>query len=153
MTRSTAAGIAGDLRKDIRTGRYGPGIQLPSARMLSERYGVAKATATAAVDALKREGLVVGRPGAGWFVADLTGPATVMRARLDDDERARGYVIEQITARAATSDEAARIGVSAGAPVLAVTRLAMTPAGQKGETVTDVLPGSRHLIYELPCRE
>jgi GntR family transcriptional regulator len=142
--------IAADLREAIDAGRYGPGVQLPSARVLAERYGVAKATATAAVDALKREGLVIGRTGAGWFVAASVGQAAVVRARLDADARAAGYVVEQVQARPATADEAKQLGLSAGAPVLAVRRVAVAPNGAEGEAATAVLPTAQSVIYELP---
>lgn len=153
MARSSAASIAAELRDSIRTGRYGPGVQLPSASVLVARYNVAKATVTAAVDALKREGLVVGRPGAGWFVAEPVEPQLLVRSRLRAGERDRPHVVERVMARAATSDEARRLGVDPGAPVLTVTRTPVIPDGnESGSPDTLVLANDRALIYELPER-
>lgn len=153
MPRPTAAAIAADLRKAIHAGRYGPGVQLPSARALAMRYGVAKATVTAAVDALKRESLVVGRPGAGWFVAESIDQAAVVRAQLDAEARAGGYVIEQVEARPATAAEAKELGISPGAQVLAISRVDVGSDGQERAPATEVVPTSQRLIYELPARD
>lgn len=49
MSRLTAAPIAAELRESIGTGRYGPGIQLPSASVLQARHGVARGTVTTAL--------------------------------------------------------------------------------------------------------
>lgn len=62
--------IAADLREAIQSGEYLPGHQLPSGSTLVERYGVARQTVQSAIDLLRAEGLVIGRQGAGWFVAE-----------------------------------------------------------------------------------
>jgi DNA-binding GntR family transcriptional regulator len=56
--------IADDLRADIAAGRYPVGEQLPPARELAERYGVAGMTVNNAIAALRDEGLVTTRQGA-----------------------------------------------------------------------------------------
>ncbi|MEU8993201.1 winged helix-turn-helix domain-containing protein, partial [Streptomyces sp. NPDC048558] len=53
--------IAAEVRAAIRAGDYRPGHQLPSARVLAERFGVARGTIGAAMDQLVREGLVESR--------------------------------------------------------------------------------------------
>jgi DNA-binding GntR family transcriptional regulator len=56
--------IADDLRRDIAAGRYQVGEQLPPARELAERYGVAGMTVNNAIAVLREEGLVTTRQGA-----------------------------------------------------------------------------------------
>lgn len=58
------------LRRDILQGVYLPGAMLPPHRTLGKRYGVAQATASAAVGRLVHEGLAVTFHGRGSFVSD-----------------------------------------------------------------------------------
>ena len=51
-------------------GRLRPGDKLPSERAIADRFGVARPTATKALDVLRREGLVESLTGAGTFVAE-----------------------------------------------------------------------------------
>ncbi|MFD9517952.1 GntR family transcriptional regulator [Streptomyces sp. NPDC059979] len=60
--------IADALREAIREGEYGPGDRLPGENPLAAQYGVAVMTARQALRALKAEGLVESRKGAGFFV-------------------------------------------------------------------------------------
>ena len=60
--------IAADIRRDIASGRYAVGEQLPVARELSEKYGVAMMTIGNALAVLRDEGLIETRQGGGSFV-------------------------------------------------------------------------------------
>ncbi|MEU0568564.1 winged helix-turn-helix domain-containing protein [Nonomuraea sp. NPDC005983] len=60
--------IAEDIRRDIASGRYAVGEQLPVARELSEQYGVAMMTIGNALAVLRDEGLIETRQGSGSFV-------------------------------------------------------------------------------------
>ncbi len=60
--------IAADLRHHILTGHYAPGDRLPSSTALRERHEVSGQTVQNAMNALRSEGLVMTRPGLGWFV-------------------------------------------------------------------------------------
>jgi GntR family transcriptional regulator len=60
--------VAGGLRAAIRSGEYGPGVQLPTYQELAETWGVAINTAKSAVTLLRDEGLVVTQHGKGSFV-------------------------------------------------------------------------------------
>jgi len=60
--------IADDLRARIEAGEFPVDAQLPSLAELTAHYGVAKATADAALDVLRDLGLVETRHGAGTFV-------------------------------------------------------------------------------------
>ncbi|MGO4759372.1 GntR family transcriptional regulator, partial [Streptomyces sp. 2MCAF27] len=65
--RSSVAELAGILRAELN--RYSPGEKLPSSRALVDRYRVSPVTVSRALAALRAEGLVVTRPGAGAFRA------------------------------------------------------------------------------------
>ena len=62
--------IAGDIRRRIASGELGPGDPVPSTRRITQEWGVAMATATKALAALNREGLVRPVPGIGTVVAE-----------------------------------------------------------------------------------
>ncbi|KAK1183325.1 PLP-dependent aminotransferase family protein [Streptomyces sp. NBS 14/10] len=65
--RSSVAELASILRAELN--RYSPGEKLPSSRALVDRYRVSPVTVSRALAALRAEGLVVTRPGAGAFRA------------------------------------------------------------------------------------
>ena len=66
--------IAADIRARIDSGRLRPGDRVPSTRQITDEWGVAMATATKALAALRREGLVHPVPGTGTVVAEPTTP-------------------------------------------------------------------------------
>ncbi|GAA3172212.1 GntR family transcriptional regulator [Nonomuraea salmonea] len=65
---ATAAGIAIDLALLILKGTIGENEQLPSQTKLMQAYGVAMATASAALRRVQDAGLAIGQPGRGVFV-------------------------------------------------------------------------------------
>ncbi|MDX6260880.1 MAG: hypothetical protein QOH84_2568, partial [Kribbellaceae bacterium] len=71
---SSSESLAGLLRDELH--RYSVGEKLPSSRTLVERFGVSPVTVSQALATLADEGLVVTRPGAGVFRAqvDTGGP-------------------------------------------------------------------------------
>lgn len=70
--RTASQQIANLLRAAILTRKLSPGDRLPSQTELANRYGVARMTAIAAIDALDRERLVVRRRGSGVYVRAQT---------------------------------------------------------------------------------
>lgn len=62
------ARIAAELRRRIETGELRPGDRVPSTRAVTQRWGVAMATATKALAVLRQEGLVRPVPGVGTVV-------------------------------------------------------------------------------------
>ena len=62
------AQIVADLRDQIETGTLAPGDRVPSTREITQRWGVAMATATKALTALRQEGIVRPIPGVGTVV-------------------------------------------------------------------------------------
>ncbi|WP_433539088.1 winged helix-turn-helix domain-containing protein [Micromonospora sp. CA-249363] len=57
----------------IEDGTYPPGSQLPSGRALADAYDVSQSTISRAVARLRKQGVLVGRPGRGVFVSESTG--------------------------------------------------------------------------------
>lgn len=68
--------LQAQLRAAILDGRLKPGLKLPATRALAETLQISRNTAVAAYDLLLSEGYLVGRPGAGTYVAEaLPQPA------------------------------------------------------------------------------
>ncbi|WP_282686583.1 MULTISPECIES: TetR/AcrR family transcriptional regulator C-terminal domain-containing protein [unclassified Streptomyces] len=61
--------IAADIRRRIASGELAPGARVPSTRRITQDWGVAMATATKALAALRQDGLVRVVPGVGTVVA------------------------------------------------------------------------------------
>ena len=59
-----------NLKRDIESGDYAPGAQLPSESELCRAYGVQRDTARRALQLLVRDGLIFKRPGRGSYVND-----------------------------------------------------------------------------------
>jgi GntR family transcriptional regulator/MocR family aminotransferase len=68
------------LRDAILDGRLRPGERVPPSRELARRLSVARNTVAAAYDRLVGDGFLVGRAGAGTFVAVIAAPAKPRRA-------------------------------------------------------------------------
>ncbi|NYT93135.1 winged helix-turn-helix domain-containing protein [Salinispora sp. H7-4] len=58
------------LLNKIKSGAYPPGSQLPSGRVLADEYDTSQSTISRAVARLRAQGVLVGRPGRGVFVAE-----------------------------------------------------------------------------------
>jgi GntR family transcriptional regulator, transcriptional repressor for pyruvate dehydrogenase complex len=82
--------IVQELRDRVKAERYRSGERLPPERELSAEMDVARATLRHALQSLQKEGYLERRLGSkgGWFITDLTGPATrwVQRMRLNAGE-------------------------------------------------------------------
>ena len=68
MTEPPSMRIAAELRAQIERGELAPGERVPSAREITRRWGVAIATATRVLAALRDDGLVRAVPGVGTVV-------------------------------------------------------------------------------------
>jgi GntR family transcriptional regulator len=71
-------------------GALDPGALLPSERLLAQRYGVARATVTQAIDGLVSRGLVYRVHGSGTFVAEPKFRQPLTLTSFTEDMRARG---------------------------------------------------------------
>lgn len=103
------AQIAAELRDQIEKGTLAPGDRVPSTREITQRWGVAMATATRALAALRQEGIVRPIPGVGTVVAGRQpadgravalarpatsrGPAAARRPGTSDPRLASGRIV------------------------------------------------------------
>ncbi|HEY6688059.1 MAG TPA: TetR/AcrR family transcriptional regulator C-terminal domain-containing protein [Propionibacteriaceae bacterium] len=92
--------ITAEIRRQIRSGKLAPGDRVPSTREITRRWGVAMATASKVLAALRQEGLVRTRPGVGTVVAGASPPRPRSSARPRDPEAALNR--ERILAAAIT---------------------------------------------------
>lgn len=124
--------IADHLRERIERGELRPGDEVPSERQVAAEWEVSRPTATKALDILRREGLVVGRQGAGTFVSE---PPSLRRQANDrylrsvetgriylPNERARILAVELVEAPAYVAEA---LGAAAGAQVVRRRRLTL----------------------------
>jgi DNA-binding FadR family transcriptional regulator len=87
-TGSLVARVEESLRQAIENGTYAPGERLPSEIELTETHGVSRTVIREAVTALRCDGLVDVRQGAGIFVLKAIAqpaPPKLDRARLSSD--------------------------------------------------------------------
>src|SRR5580658_4449738 len=86
------AQIAAELRDQIEQGTLAPGDRVPSTRQITQKWGVAMATATKVIAVLRDEGVVEARPGAGTLVRatpSVAEPAPKFAPRTVDLTRER----------------------------------------------------------------
>ncbi|WP_025620195.1 winged helix-turn-helix domain-containing protein [Salinispora cortesiana] len=62
--------LISDLLKRIEAGEFRPGSQIPSTQELADHYDLSLSTIHRAVARLRGQGVLVGRPGRGVFVAE-----------------------------------------------------------------------------------
>ncbi|MEU2503380.1 GntR family transcriptional regulator [Streptomyces sp. NPDC007863] len=128
--------IAAELRGAIQREEYPVGARLPAETDLAARYGVSRGTVRQAVAALTAEGLIGSRQGARRVV--LAGRRSQSFAELRSfaqwaqsmGREATGRVVAQ-EYRPATPEDAARLHLAEGVPLLNVLRL----RGLDGEPV------------------
>ena len=67
--------IVDALGQAIDQGQFSPGSKLPSARLMTQHWGVSKFTLIEALDRLRGQGRITSSQGLGYFVATKTPPA------------------------------------------------------------------------------
>lgn len=121
------AQLATALRQAIRDGSFGPSTALPSERDLALELGISRVTVRKAIDELVEEGALVRRAGAGNFVNGRIEKQFVRLSSFSEDMRARGRVPGSAWLMRApglvTPDEALRLRLAPGTPVLRFHRL------------------------------
>ncbi|HXT93888.1 MAG TPA: TetR/AcrR family transcriptional regulator C-terminal domain-containing protein [Trebonia sp.] len=103
--------IAGEIADDIRSGRLAAGDRVPSTRQIVRDWGVAMATATKVIDALRATGLVETIPGSGTIVRHHSAPAA-------ERSRRTGLTQREIV------ETAVRIADADGLPFVTMRRVA-----------------------------
>jgi GntR family transcriptional regulator len=121
--------VRDELARRVVSGELSPGSQLPAEPQLAGEFGVSRATLREALRSLEDEGVLSRTPGAGTFVT--------ARPRLSNNLDVNFGVTEAILAAgmepgtseaevqegAATADEARRLALEPGSPVIAVERV------------------------------
>ncbi|MFI7637507.1 TetR/AcrR family transcriptional regulator C-terminal domain-containing protein [Nonomuraea sp. NPDC049400] len=106
--------IVEELRVRILSGDLRSGERMPSIRQIAQRWGVAIATATKVIAALRDEGLVVARVGAG----------TVVAARASHQQPEPGHLPKQALSRTHVLRTAIAIADTEGLGAVSMRRLA-----------------------------
>jgi DNA-binding transcriptional regulator YhcF (GntR family) len=119
VTDVAYAGIVESIRRRIESGRLRPGERVPSTRQITREWGVAMATATKVLNALRQEGMVVPRQGVGTVVADRAGTPVVPAAPPRARPAARTEVTRERVVRTAIA-----IADAEGAAALSMRRIA-----------------------------
>jgi GntR family transcriptional regulator len=108
-------------------GAFEPGALLPSERLLAERYGVARATVTQAIDGLVARGLVYRVHGSGTFVAEPKFRQPLTLTSFTEDMRARGMtpgsVVRSQAVVPASEVVARHLALVPGTPVVHMERV------------------------------
>ncbi|MFC7261543.1 GntR family transcriptional regulator [Streptomyces lutosisoli] len=116
--------IADALRAQIDAGEYGPGDRLPGENPLAAEHGVAAMTARQALNALKNEGLVEARKGAGFYVRSFKPIRRRSIARLSREHWGSGATIFSADDARELTVEASLLGeVTAPEPIARVLDL------------------------------
>ncbi len=124
-----SARIVADIRRRIAAGELRPGDRVPSTRQITRDWGVAIATATKALAALRREGLVRAVPGVG-TVVDSREPAPQPARRREAREPERELTREQVVRAAIAAADAEglaalsmrRVAADLGLPTMSLYR-------------------------------
>jgi GntR family transcriptional regulator len=120
--------VARALAEELRSGPLGDAPHLPSERELCVRFSVSRVTVRRALRELEADGLITAAAGRGWFVRggrleepenELLSFSAVAGAR---GLRATARVLAATT-REATLDEAERLAIAPGAPLVSLDRL------------------------------
>jgi len=117
--------IVHQVRQEIVSGELPPGAEVPSERQIAARWRVARPTAARALQALRAEGLVEPRPGAGTFVRvpDPRSPALGAPRTGGDLPAGTSEELVRATCAPAPDDVAALIGVPAGTALVCRHRI------------------------------
>ncbi len=111
-----------------------PGERLPAERELSERMGVSRPSLRDALADLQDRGLLVSRPGAGVFVADVLGSAfapALIELFASHDEAVFDYIAFRRDLEALAAERAAKLGSETDLKVIATIFAKMEAAHQK----------------------
>jgi len=111
-----------------------PGERLPAERELSERLGVSRPSLRDALADLQDRGLLISRPGAGVYVADVLGSAfspALIELFAAHDEAVFDYIAFRRDLEALAAERAARLGTETDLKVIATIFAKMEAAHQK----------------------
>lgn len=120
--------VASDLRDQIASGDLAEGVSLPSEAQLVQHYGASRGTVRAALQSLRREGLIAGGQGRppvvrGSALGQPFENLLSFSAWVEGMGRRPGQRTIEIARRGASPDAAAALDIEPGAPVIEVLRV------------------------------
>ncbi|MEW2417667.1 TetR/AcrR family transcriptional regulator C-terminal domain-containing protein [Streptomyces sp. NPDC046866] len=147
------ARIAAELRGRIERGELRPGDRVPSTRAITQRWGVAMATASKVLAALGQEGLVRAVPGVGTVVAARPSTGQGRRSGTDDDVQRRARIVRAAVAIADAEGAAAltmrRLAAELGVSAMSLYRHVSTKE-QLVVLMADAVFAEEHLPQRPP---
>ncbi len=129
-----ASAVVRQIELLILRGILRPGKRLPAERELAERMGVSRPSLRAALGDLQAAGLLVSRPGAGVFVADVLGSAfspALVRLFSTHDEALFDSITFRRDMESLAADRAARFGSDTDLAVIQAALDKLEAAGPK----------------------
>lgn len=122
--------ITDDIEADIRSGRLGPGMQLPTESQLATRFGVNRHTVRRSLAELASRGLVRATQGRGTFVEERPiaypiGTRTRFSENVSRAGREAGGKLLDAFETTADRQVAAQLGIAEGAPVVRLDTVRM----------------------------
>ena len=133
--------LADQMRQAIRRGRWAPGSQIPTEPVLSQMYGVSRATVRLAVQTLRAEGLLDVVQGRGSFVrtARDEAPRTTIQRAVTRTSASYGTSADEWTDVETPSvshvgidhTAAARLAIPEGESAFLIERLLAHPSGAR----------------------
>jgi AcrR family transcriptional regulator len=145
VTEVAYAGIVESIRRRIDSGRLRPGERVPSTRQITREWGVAMATATKVLNALRQEGLVVPRQGVGTVVA---GGAAEPRTEEPGPPRVRAARVGGEVTRERVVRTAIAIADAEGTAALSMRRIA-TELGVATMSLYRHVPSKDELLVQM----
>ncbi|WP_328607999.1 TetR/AcrR family transcriptional regulator C-terminal domain-containing protein [Amycolatopsis sp. NBC_00345] len=123
-SRAPYQGIVAEIRDRIASGRLRPGDKIPSTRQITREWGVAMATATKVIAALRDQGVVDTKPGAGTVVrsADRSFTRAIPREQDLGRDRIVRAAIAIADAEGMSSVSMRRVATDLGAATMSLYR-------------------------------
>lgn len=111
--KTLVAQVTDALRSQIAKGRYNPGDRLPSEAQLTQEFGVSRTVVREAIAALRSDGLIEPRQGAGVFLLEQAASA---RRPFQVDLTRVSSLIETLELRTAVEGDAAALAALRRSP-------------------------------------
>jgi GntR family transcriptional regulator, transcriptional repressor for pyruvate dehydrogenase complex len=134
QTERLAQSVVQQIELLILRGLLRPGERLPPERELAERLGVSRPSLREAIAELQGRGLLVARPGAGIFVAEMLGSAfseALVKLFAGHDEALFDYIDFRRDLEGMAAERAARHGSETDLKVIATVFTRMEAAHEK----------------------
>ena len=134
QTEKLSQSVVLQIEQLILRGILRPGERLPSERDLADRLGVSRPSLRDAIADLSDRGLLVSRPGAGVFVADMLGSAfsqSLIQLFATHEEAVFDYIAFRRDMEGLAAERAAQFGSETDLKVIAAIFGKMEAAHQK----------------------